>query len=474
MRKDEQCQGKSNFERFWAGFGMILVAEGVAPEKTEWFVRWAQRFAKSSRGPLRDRTDSDVTRFLADMSASGHFKEWQLSQAQHSLKILFEKYLHQDVNDVWAGDDVVTGDDLTPDENGAVQGNIGKPSRASSRRDRSCQSFLDQGDPSQIRELYAEQFAKFRTVLRAGHYSIRTEQSYEQWVVRYLHFINSQELVVGTEAVREYLGYLAQVRKVAASTQAQALNSLVFFHGRVLGEELGDFADFTRARRPQRLPVVMSIEEVAALLAQMTGTHRLMASIMYGSGLRLMECVRLRVMDIDFSRRQIIVRAGKGDKDRTTVMPKFLIQKLRSHLQQVQKMFDKDCLKGGYGGTTMGAALSRKYPNASEEWLWQYIFPSSRLVIHSESATLRRHHLHETSIQRAVKDAARKSGVTKRVTCHTLRHSFATHLLEAGYDIRTIQELLGHKDVSTTMIYTHVVQRGGQGVKSPLDKLLSS
>ena len=309
--------------------------------------------------------------------------------------------------------------------------------------------------------------------MRTLHYSIRTEQSYELWLVRYLRFSLARDFEPGTDAVRAYLGYLAEVKKVAASTQAQALNALVFYHGRVLGEELGDFADFAKARRPQRLPVVMSGKEATALLARMSGVHHLMASIMYGSGLRLMECVRLRVQDIDFDRQQIIVRAGKGDKDRATVLPGFIVDKLHAQLKRVKERFDDDCGNAGYGGTTMPGALARKYPQAAREWMWQYVFPSSSLVLHPESGTLRRHHLHETSIQKAVKQAARKSGLTKHVTCHTLRHSFATHLLEAGYDIRTIQELLGHKEVSTTMIYTHVMQRGAQGVRSPLDKLLA-
>ena len=399
------------------------------------------------------------------MAASDNFQEWQVSQARIALKNLYQKYLTPQASDaVIALDALLHGYNATnsSDAVGVVAGTR-----------RQGHFFLDQGDPAPVRERFAEQFARFRTTMRTLHYSIRTEQSYEQWLVRYLLFNLASDLVPGTDAVRTYLGYLAEVKKVAASTQAQALNALVFYHGRVLGEELGDFADFARARRPQRLPVVMSGTEAKALLARMNGMHHLMAAIMYGSGLRLMECVRLRVQDIDFGRQQIIVRAGKGDKDRATVMPGYIVEKLHAQLKRVKEMFDVDCTNAGFGGTTIASALARKYPQAAREWMWQYVFPSSSLVLHQESGTLRRHHLHETSIQKAVKLAARKSGLTKHVTCHTLRHSFATHLLESGYDIRTIQELLGHKDVSTTMIYTHVMQRGAQGVRSPLDRLLA-
>jgi integron integrase len=257
-------------------------------------------------------------------------------------------------------------------------------------------------------------------------------------------------------------------RKVAASTQNQALNALVFLYEHVMGEPLGTVGEFTRAKRPKRLPVVLTREEVNRLLGALTGTYRLMAGLLYGSGLRLMECVRLRVKDVDFAHNQIVVRDGKGQKDRVTMLPQRFQQPLREHLTRVKEQHDKD-LAQGFGAAYLWPALERKYPNAAQEWIWQYVFPSGRLSVDPRSGKVRRHHLHENALQRAVKETAVKVGLTKQMSCHVLRHSFATHLLEGGYDIRTVQELLGHADVSTTMICTHVLNTPGLAVKSPAD-----
>ncbi|MDP2652406.1 MAG: integron integrase, partial [Candidatus Omnitrophota bacterium] len=269
-------------------------------------------------------------------------------------------------------------------------------------------------------------------------------------------------------AVRKYLEYLATHREVAASTQNQALNALVFLYDQVLQKPIGEMDEFVRAKRPRRLPEVMTREEVQALLQSMDGVAGLMAGIMYGGGLRLMECVRLRVKDIDFARHEIMVRNGKGQKDRITMLSRRFADPLKEHLARVKAIYAQDRAQGR-ADVFIWPALSRKYPNAEKEWIWQYVFPAKSLSVDPRSGKVRRHHINENLIQKAVKEAAARAGINKQVSCHTLRHSFATHLLEANYDIRTVQELLGHSNVATTMIYTHVLNRPGLSVKSPAD-----
>jgi integron integrase len=270
--------------------------------------------------------------------------------------------------------------------------------------------------------------------------------------------------------VSRYLTHLAVNQKVTASTQNQALSALLFLYRNVLKRELGQFQDIEKAKRPQRLPMVFTREEVRAVLAQLEGTEWLMASLLYGAGLRLMECLRLRAKDLDFGYRQVAVRDGKGQKDRVTPLPEALIKPLQRHLERVKALHTAD-LKEGFGEVYLPDALARKYPNACREWGWQYVFPSSKRSVDPRSGAVRRHHQDENTLQRAVGAAVRRAGLIKPGSCHTFRHSFATHLLENGYDIRTVQELLGHQDVRTTMIYTHVMNKGGKGVRSPLDSI---
>jgi integron integrase len=311
---------------------------------------------------------------------------------------------------------------------------------------------------------------RVRQTLRARHYSRRTERAYVAWVGRFLCALPRQlrpsDAAVGH--VTGFLGRLAIDEKVAASTQNQAFSALLFLFREVLRRELAGLDDVARARRPERLPLVLSRAEVAAVLGRLRGTPWLMASLMYGCGLRLLECCRLRIKDVDFARHEVTVRDGKGRKDRVTVLPDRLVPPLRDHLDRVQRQFLRD-LDGAAGYVALPDALARKYPNAPREWVWQWVFPATR--VHTDAATgeRRRHHIHESVLQREFAVAVRAAHLTKPATCHTLRHSFATHLLETGYDIRTIQELLGHSDVSTTMVYTHVLNRGGRGVRSPLD-----
>ncbi len=275
---------------------------------------------------------------------------------------------------------------------------------------------------------------------------------------------------MGEPEVVAFLSSLAVDGGVAASTQNQALSALVFLYGDVLGVELDWLQGLVRAKRPERLPVVLTQDETARLLSELRGTEWLMASLMYGAGLRLLECAELRVKDLDLASREVRVRDGKGRKDRVTVIPARLVEPLASALADTRRRHLKDLDEGG-GWVALPDALARKFPNAGREIAWQWLFPATRIYVDSATGQRRRHHLHESVLQRAVKSAVERSGITKRASCHTLRHSFATHLLEAGYDIRTIQELLGHRDVSTTMIYTHVLNKGGRGVRSPLDDL---
>jgi len=307
--------------------------------------------------------------------------------------------------------------------------------------------------------------------IRGRGYSIRTERAYANWVTRYFAFVgNADPCGLGHAEVMAFLQHLAVERQVTASTHNQALNAWVFFYQHVLRQPLGDLDGFVRAKRPQRLPVVLTRTEVGKLLAHMHSTHGLMASMLYGTGMRLMDCIRLRVKDIDFAYNQIVVRDGKGQKDRVVPLPQRLVEPLQQHLGTVKRLHQAD-LAQGYGVVYMPHALARKYPQAPTEWGWQYVFPSARLAVDPRSGAIRRHHVHENGLQKAVKHAVQAAALTKPVNCHSLRHSFATHLLENGYDIRTVQELLGHADVSTTMIYTHVLNRGGKGVCSPLDGL---
>jgi len=310
---------------------------------------------------------------------------------------------------------------------------------------------------------------RLREAIRVRHYSIRTEHSYVQWVKRFILFHNKRHPAeMGADEIAAYLSHLAVARKVSASTQNQALNAINFFYKNVLDRNMGTLEGVVLAKRPRRLPVVLTREEVAAVLRQLKGDNWLMAALMYGTGMRLMECLRLRAKDIDFHRRAILVREGKGNKDRITVLPDRLVEHLQNHLAKVRSLHQRD-LDEGYGRVNLPYALARKYPNADREWGWQYVFPAHSRFKDPSSGAEGRHHYHETAMQKAMRYAVRRAALLKPASCHSLRHSFATHLLENGYDIRTVQELLGHKDVSTTQIYTHVLNRGGHGVLSPLD-----
>lgn len=308
-----------------------------------------------------------------------------------------------------------------------------------------------------------------RNVIRVKHFSLSTERAYVGWIRRFILFHHKKHPTDMAEPeIRQFISHLAVNAKVSASTQTVALSALLFLYREVLKRDLPFIDHIERAKRSRTLPVVFTRSEVQSVLARVDGTHHLIASLLYGGGLRLMEAVRLRVKDIDFERTEITVREGKGAKDRVTMLPRSMIHSLQIHLKRVRLLHQAD-LTAGFGGVQLPFALARKYPGAVREWGWQYVFPSVKLSRDPRSGEQRRHHVHAEQTQRAVKNAIRLAQVTRNGSCHTFRHSFATHLLEDGYDIRTVQELLGHKDVSTTMIYTHVLNRGGRGVRSPLD-----
>lgn len=308
-----------------------------------------------------------------------------------------------------------------------------------------------------------------RARLRTKHYSLRTEQSYCDWIRRYILFHGKRHpMEMGAAEVESFLSHLAVERTVASSTQNQAKSALLFLYREVLNSDLPWLDNITKAKTPQRLPVVLTRDEVTRLLTRLEGTHWLMASLLYGAGMRLMECLRLRIKDVDFARNEILIRDGKGMKDRVTMLPASVAEPLKQHLARVRALHGED-LARGFGEVFLPDALARKYPNAAKSWGWQYAFPSTVRSTDPRSGVVRRHHADEKRLQRAVKRALESADIVKPATPHTLRHSFATHLLQSGYDIRTVQELLGHSDVSTTMIYTHVLNKGGRGVVSPLD-----
>jgi integron integrase len=315
---------------------------------------------------------------------------------------------------------------------------------------------------------------RLRVAIRTRHLSPRTEEAYVFWVRRYVVFHGKRHPAhLGAEDVARFVSSLALEGRVSASTQNQALSAVLFLYRNVLGVELPWLDGLVRAKRPLHVPVVLSRDEVAAILAQLAVPHSLMAALLYGAGLRLLECLRLRVKDVDFDRCEVAVRRGKGDRDRRTMLPATIRHSLAAHLDAGRRLHASDVARGA-GWVELPGALARKYPNAGREWPWQWVFPATRTYRHAETGQQRRHHFHESALQRIVRDAGRRAGIAKHAGCHTFRHSFATHLLEAGYDIRTVQELLGHRDVRTTMIYTHVLNRGGLGVVSPVDMMLAT
>ncbi|MFH0924013.1 MAG: integron integrase [bacterium] len=438
----------------WQKYKEKLKRKKIPSKIEKWYLIWIQAFSKVEPNiPLQKRTKEGVQTYINSLLKQNKCKDWQLDQINDALRFFYDDCLALTWAKPWP----------------IVVKNIDSKNIFFQRENIVKEKFKDHQDLNEIKKNFPDLVEKIVKRLRTLHYAYNTELTYLEWISRFLKFYNYRHpLELHVSEVNGYLEYLATKREVASSTQSQALNAIVFLYDKVLGKPLGDIGEYAKPKRPRHIPVVLTKNEKDKILNEMTGIHALMAGLLYGCGLRLMECIRLRIKDVDFEQGQIIVRDGKGAKDRVTVLPEKYRQGLQEQIVQVKKQHEIDIAKG-HGEVYLWPSIERKYPNIAKELGWQYVFPAKQLSVDPRSGMVRRHHIDETSLQKAFKEAIRKSGVTKQASCHTLRHSFATHLLEAGYDIRTIQELLGHADVSTTMIYTHVLNRPGIAVKSPAD-----
>jgi integron integrase len=446
----------------WEKFELCVRRHVKSPKVGEYYLFWARSLEKAYPDkPLNKLGETEVRAYLDLLLQKGRYQAWQLEQANDAFRVLFHKSLVVAWADPWKIriSEISEGD----------AAKLPEPSISSPQRT----SFKDSSNFTSLELRHPGVIERVRTVIRTLQYSYNTEKTYLEWICRYVNYLEMRHPgEAGAKEVKEYLEYLATRREVAGNTQRQALNALVFLYGKVLEKPLGDLGGYERPKKPQRLPVVFTLEEVDVVLNSIDGTLGLMAGLLYGSGLRLNECIRLRVKDVDFARQQLVVR-GKGDKERVTVLSERYQQPLRDHLNRVKALHLAD-LNNGHGRVYLPPALARKYPNSNQEWGWQYVFPAQKLSVDPRGGLARRHHIDESCLQKTVKKAILSNGLTRQAGCHTMRHSFATHLLEAGYDIRTVQELLGHADVSTTMIYTHVLNRPGIAVKSPADRLRAS
>ncbi len=415
-------------------FQEFLLQRNLASEKNIPFLAyWVSRFLAFSQKhdyKATEYLESAVLEFLDALRADKQILDWQPRQADDAIKLYYFHYLGKSGGQRYAGS---PSDDV----------------------------------PGLLKET--------KRLIRLRHYSYSTERTYLQWIERFLGYVmqaSGKKIIADISAAdfKNFISHLALKQRVSASTQNQAFNAILFLFRNVLGKATGDLSNSVRAKRGQKLPVVFSVDETKSLFSHMTGKPLMMAELLYGSGLRLMELARLRVKDIDFDANTIFVRSGKGDKDRSTVLPAAIKKRLREHLKDIKALHDND-LKHGHGEVFLPDALMRKYPNAGKAWAWQYVFPSSKLSIDPRSGKIGRHHISGTTIQDAVKNALNKAGIPKHASVHTLRHSFATHLLQSGVNIREVQSLLGHKNVETTMVYTHVLRNMSNTPKSPLDSL---
>jgi len=418
-------------------FQKFLINRKLVPEKNvSFYAYWVSKFIVFLNNNKTMSKELRIEKFLAQLKTEKKASDWQVHQANESLQLYFDHFLKGDT------------------------------------------TILHPNNPERQKNIFnlTQIIEKMREALRIKHYSYKTERSYIDWAKRFYYYMGNvkgndfQTKPLQSDDVREFLSYLAINKRVSASTQNQAFNALLFLFRVILNIELTDLDKTVRAKRGVKLPVVLSIEEVQKLFKHIKNTEALMVQLLYGSGLRLMELARLRVKDIDFGSNLIFVRDGKGDKDRSTILPEAIKLPLQSHLEKAKLLHDED-LKSGHGDVYLPDALDRKYPNAGKEWYWQYVFPSLKLSVDPRSGKIRRHHISEKTIQNIVRNAAKKAGIDKHVTVHTLRHCFATHLLMNGVNIREVQELLGHKNVETTMIYTHVMRDMANAPKSPLDML---
>lgn len=465
---------KDKVSRFWDKYLENTNRYHVPPKVARWYVKHVERYIKAHAGHrLAQHTAQDLTDYLDELGRTARLSDWQFRQAIQALQILFIGM----VRAPWAAafpwrywSDAASA--LPRDHATVARDYTRKPDDGPVERADNPPVASEDGLIASVSRAHPTHFGRLTSAIRNRHYSIRTEQSYAAWLARYTAFHRMADPeTLDASAVAAFLDHLVVQRGVSAATQSQALNALVFFYTKVLERSLDGLGNIARSKKPRRLPVVLTREEVQRLLQAVdNATQRLMANLLYGCGLRLMECIRLRIYDVDFGYQQIFIRNGKGSKDRIVPLPQRLAEALREQIAKVKLIQARDIEKG-FGEVYLPDALARKYPNAARELGWQYLFPSAQLSADPRSGAVRRHHVHESGLQKHIKQAARDAGIIKRVNCHCLRHSFATHLLEAGYDIRTVQELLGHADVSTTMIYTHVLNKPGVSVLSPLDRL---
>jgi integron integrase len=450
---------KADVSRFWDRYIQVLVEASVSEASRRWYVKNVERYiAAHPQVRLRGHSANMMDEYLVRIGRNPNVKGWHLIQNVHALELLFTRI----VKTPWASE--------FNWEYRKASGRELEERHPTLARHNSPMSVSTPAPKEPAGDETKDWKARLVAEIRRRNYSIRTEEAYVHWAQRFLRF-NQDALPEQLEAahVAAFLSHLSLALNVSASTQNQALNALVFLYEQTLGKQLGELTELIPARKPKRIPTVLTREEMKRLIGNIKDeTFALLIRLMYGTGMRLMECVRLRVMEVDFAYAQIIVRDGKGAKDRVVPLPEKCRVELKDHIEKTLAVHQDD-LAQGFGEVYLPDALARKYPSASREPGWQYVFPSGKLSADPRSKVIRRHHLHESSVQKAVRRAALASGIRKKISSHTLRHSFATHLLEAGYDIRTVQELLGHADVSTTMIYTHVLNRGGKGVRSPLD-----
>lgn len=446
--------------RFWTRYADLLKRFRIPDKAIPWYRRHIEGFlADHPDIRLRSHTAESVLQWLEHCGRNPNITDWQFRQKVDALRLLFGQFVRLP----WSADF-----DWERWSSGASALESDHPTIA---RTYEMIDKAVENPQNHLARSHPDIYRRYLVAIRLPDYAANTEKSYLGWINRFLRFHHDRLPSDCAEPeVASFLEHLTLQRKVSGATQAQALNALVFFYARVLERPLGEIGPFKRPTKPKRLPTVLSPQEIDSLMKQVTGLNWLIIHLMYGTGMRVIECVRLRILDIDFDYRRIIVHASKGMKDRSVPMPELLVEALKAQINTVKRIHNQD-LAAGLGSVYMPHALSRKYPQADKELRWQYLFPASRVAQDPRSGAIHRHHLHQSTIQKVVKRSAQAAGIQKRVTSHTLRHSFATHLLETGSDIRTVQELLGHADVSTTMIYTHVVGRGGQGAQSPLDNL---
>jgi integron integrase len=452
-------------KRFWTRYALFLQPLGIHKNAIRWYVLHMKNYIGALDGMLLSQQKvTDVTAYIDRIGRHSELPAWQFAQIIDAIRHLLIGFVAKEWETRIAWDVLIAN---------AKELELSHPTVARDYEDAvadlkkvEARSWTPR---EEVQLQYAILFTELTKTIRLLAYSIRTEKAYTDWSLRFLRFCGGKDKEkLSSLDVRLFLEDLAINRKVSVSTQKQALNALAFLFKRVLKRELGDLKEFVKAKRTRHLPVVLTRDEVRSLLPHLQNNHQLMAGLLYGSGLRLMECVRLRILDIDFGYQQITVRNGKGKKDRIVPLPKKYTEGLKQQINKVKQLHQGD-IAAGYGTVYLPDALSRKFKNADKDFKWQYVFPATRIAKDPRGTVMRRHHIHETSLQKAVNRAGKASGILKRVNCHVFRHSFATHLLEAGYDIRTVQELLGHSDVSTTMIYTHVLNSPGLNVRSPAD-----